>query len=237
MSEPHASAESMMTTIYESQQSVIERSGDPHYIVIEGPDGVGKTTLIKALQDGLQRYGVTHDRIFTVSFPSKVTTPGRIIREIFTDIEFIRNPRTMLYLMLADLTEWESSLPIHDLLADKAYIIADRHPLVSNFAYQGEAYAPEAIHSIQYRQQFIEPHRIFILDAPPDVQEQRIQERSEKRNVMFEKKSARYQERLRQRYLGYALSNPHNCVLLDATQSIPELLDTVLMSVLRGGVQ
>lgn len=217
---------------YDDHVSMSRRTPEPHFLAFEGPDGGGKTTLLQAVLGALKANGVAEEKISTCNFPSTLTAPGQLIRKVFRGDEKM-SPRGMAYLLLADLVERDPEIR-RDVSHGK-YILCDRHPLVSGFVYQGEVYTQDAISAMQYRSQFYVPDLTFILDIPPEVMEERINQRAIQRNEMYEQKDRGYQQRLRARYVGYAYTHFHNTVLLDGTKPIATLVDQVLTAVLQGG--
>jgi dTMP kinase len=216
---------------YEDQQRLAARPGGARFLAFEGPDGSGKSTLSRAVAETLHKQGVTTDRIYTCNFPSSMSAPGQMIRRVFSKHEHV-SARGMAYLLVADRVERDPDL---QAAYDRGcYIIADRLVEVSGLVYQAEEYPVEAIYAFQQRVQFLRPDRVYIIDIPPEVMEERFAKRAETRNELYEKKDRAYQQRLRARYLAYAYQHFDNTVLLDGTLPTDKLLDQVLTDVLRG---
>ena len=198
---------------------------NPKYFVFEGPDGSGKSTLSKMFIDAL----VPFCSVASCAFPTKLTAPGKLIRQQFAgEVEI--SERAMGYLMLADMVDYEPV--IREALATR-YVVSDRHTLISGTVYQTEVFGLDEILAIQQRQQFTPPDRVFILDVPTAVSAARLSERTEKRNELYEKVDPTFQERIRQKYLAYAIHHPHQCTILDGTRPLEENLARCLTWVAR----
>lgn len=199
---------------------------DPcRYLVFEGPDGSGKSTLAHAVQRALCDALHGPGTILSIAFPTATSAPGQLIRRVFNGQETV-SPRSVGLLMLADALEAEPTLTTH--YVNGGYIIADRHTLVSGWVYQSDVFDLDYILAYQRRAQFLYPDRVFILDVPADVAEARITARAAARNAMYEPKDRAYQERLREKYLAYAIMNRHHTSVLDGTRPVDELVAQVI---------
>lgn len=105
------------------------------FIAVEGIDGAGKTTLIKALQKALQVQG--HD-VLSVREPGGVPA-GEAVRHVLKSPEYVGQvtPIAELLLFYAARSMLVEGV-IKPALADGKIVIADRFEL-STFAYQGLA--------------------------------------------------------------------------------------------------
>lgn len=219
---------------YRDQQDLCIRSAVPRYIVFEGPHYSGKSTLLTNVVDKLPDLGINPERVTIRSFPSRNSVPGKALRDSFGGINKI-NPKAAAYLYAADLIECE------DLLRERykagIYSFCDCHPFVSTVVFQSEVYSQELLYGLQQRQQFLKPDRIYILDVPFEVLEERMVKRAEVHNAAFERPDREFQKRVRARYVAYAYTHFENTVLLDGTRSQDELLDQVLTDILRGGMK
>jgi len=197
------------------------------YVVFEGPDGSGKSTLSQLFTDKLLEIGGS-GAAFLQTFPSKDGPVGQLIRRSFTrEVEL--SEETLGYLMIADGHDRCDGL--YKRLETGITVVCDRHPLVSAWAYQTEVFTMDELVAIQQRQRFVEPDVVFILDVPPEVAVERIKARHGLANLVFEKDDDGYRNRLRHRYSGYAALNDHS-VVLDGTRPLDELLEAC-MSLVR----
>ena len=198
------------------------------YLVFEGVDGVGKTSLLSHVHAELiARTAWTDSKpvMFTeMRFPT--TSPvGVLIRRVLTNYEYL-DERTMLYLWMADAVEANTEITVR--LASGQYVLTDRHPFVSSFAYQAESYDMATLLAIQAKHTLVSPHHVFILDAPTDVTETRLQRRTETRCQRYEPVDAAYRERIRQRYLAYATLHPQHTTVLNGIEPVTTLVQQVM---------
>jgi len=108
------------------------RGGGPRYIAVEGAEGAGKTTQVRALSDWLTDSGVPH---VTAREPGG-TEIGEAIRGILLDrLDLEIAPRTELLLMAAARSAFLQEI-VRPALAAGNSVIADRSEL-STLAYQG----------------------------------------------------------------------------------------------------
>ncbi len=102
-----------------------------HFLVIEGPDGVGKTTQLELLRRHLQERGA---EVVVVREPGG-TAVGEGIRDLFKANFGQADPMTEVLLMLAARNQLTQEV-IRPALQRNAWVISDRHT-PSTFAYQG----------------------------------------------------------------------------------------------------
>lgn len=214
---------------------------EAHYsrvqIVVEGMDGTGKSTLSKLVAEQLP----WKKPPFHTCFPSKDGPVGQLIRRGFSgEVKFGKRDffgsegRVYGHLMIADGIDRAPVLDAH--LETGTSVVLDRHPAVSGWAYQTEHMTLRELHAMQG---FSDSLAIrggstvtFILDVPAGVAVERMRQRGEIRNPIFEQDGVAYVERLRQRYLAYPAMHDHACVrVLDATRPLDELLAQVKTAV------
>ena len=198
----------------------------PRYIVIEGANGAGKSTVASALVEHLRHLHTDGDgrAVCAVTAPSTETAVGRLVSAAFLGKEAV-HLRAMSYLMLADAVERDDYARA---MMDLGYVVvSDRHTLVSGLAYQAEVYSVTDVIAMQVRHQFLQPDVTIILDVPADVAEERIIVRAKLRNGVFEVKDPAYQERLRQRYLAYAAMFT-NVYVLNGERAVDELVRSIM---------
>ncbi len=119
-----------MNRTIESQQAKPPERGK--YLVIEGRDGVGKTTQVKMLAGWLAVQGI--ESRTDIREPGG-TPIGEAIRTTLKDPELEREPETNLYLFNAARIELQKQVIAPELDAGK-WVICDRNRL-SSHVYQG----------------------------------------------------------------------------------------------------
>ncbi len=185
------------------------------FVVVEGPDGVGKSTLVKALEAHYYGIGV-HARATCEPTEGPV---GWEIRQILKGAIPDPGPAAMVAKFAEDRLDHlaEFVLP---LLSDGALVICDRYVL-SSIAYQvgPGATLEQVLHANRFAPA---PDLTIILDAPPEVCAER---RAAKGGAADITETEEYQQRVRAVFMGdhgrYCAG--HSMVRLDSRASIEAL--------------
>ena len=170
------------------------------YIVIEGSDGVGKTTQLELLKKRLEASGL---HVSGLREPAGDAV-GRIIRKILADPAYDIDPRTEVLLFNAARSGLMRK--VKELTGNGTWCVADRS-FLSTLAYQCYGHAGVLdIASVQNICDFAiadrRPDLIIVLDAPA----QELAKRREKlaMNDRIDMFSLDFFERVRQGYLAEA---------------------------------
>lgn len=193
-------------------------------IVIDGIDGLGKTTLCKRIQ-----LGTKGPQPVLCRFPSDEWM-GRIIREYLSDKRRILDERSLLYLYAAD--GMECAQAIENCLDSGRNIICDRHPVLPAFVYQSPLHSLQEIGSVvETLCKAFFPDWIFVLDGPPELAVQRMALRGDEKEI-FEDAPLEVWERRREQYLNIAAiastSWSRYSVAIDAGYPADELADQII---------
>jgi dTMP kinase len=172
-------------------------SGRGFFIVLEGPEGSGKSTLMGPLADRMRRSGVE---------PLVLREPGstraaEIARQALLDPEHPVGPLAELFLYLAARADLVQST-IRPALADGRVVLSDRYGL-STEAYQmaGRGLDPELVRAgNQAATGGLWPDLTLILDLPPEVGQAR-QLAAGKRQDRLDRESADFHRRVVDFYL------------------------------------
>jgi dTMP kinase len=167
------------------------------FIVLEGPEGSGKSTLMSPLVDRMRRSGVE---------PLVVREPGstraaEIARQALLDPEHPVGPLAELFLYLAARADLVQST-IRPALADGRVVLSDRYAL-STEAYQmaGRGLDPELVRAgNQAATEGLWPDLTLILDLPPELGQAR-QLAAGKRQDRLDRESADFHRRVVDFYL------------------------------------
>lgn len=182
------------------------------FIVIEGGDGVGKTTQINLLKEKLER-----DDVVYVGDPGG-TEIGIKIREIVKYNRSLRE-RAELFLFLASRAQLVEEIIIPALEGGR-HVISNRFDL-STIAYQiyGRRRIDELdlIFTISNYARVVEPDLYIFLDAPTEISITQAKERYE-RPSRFEQEEIEFHTRVHEGYLKHL--KDHNHEIIDATQSV-----------------
>lgn len=175
------------------------------FIVLEGPDGVGKTTQVALVSAWLEALGLPH-----VSTREPGGTPlGEAIREVVlhrADLDM--PPESELFLILAARTAFVRDV-VRPALAAGRIVLADRFSL-STLAYQGYARGLDLTsvrQGIELATGGLSPDLYMLLDLPVDeAAERRHRERGTEDRI--EREGRGFREAVRDGYLDLAQTEP-----------------------------
>lgn len=192
------------------------------FITIEGPEGSGKTTVLKAVVEQLSK---DYDVIATRE-PGGVKT-AEAIRNILLEGDAM-DPRTEALLFAAARREHlvEKVLPALD---KGITVICDRF-IDSSLAYQGYArkIGVEAIQTINdFAIEGHAPDLTLYLDIPAEVGQARIMQNQRAQNRL-DKEDKAFHARVIDGYQQLIQNHPERYEVIDATQSIDAVIQDVL---------
>ncbi len=197
------------------------------FIVLDGPDGCGKSSQARLLMDWLQGQGVS-----TVGFRDPgATVIGEKIREILLSPahEAMTTPAEVLLYMAARVQLWAEK--IKPALSEGQCVVLDRW-LSSTCAYQGYAGAFGMEKVIEIAQASLErvwPDLTIILDVDLQTAAQRLKRELDR----MERKGDGYHGRVREGFLKLADGRPDFAVV-DATGSV-EATHREIVTILQKG--
>ncbi|MCO4327661.1 dTMP kinase [Staphylococcus agnetis] len=195
------------------------------FITIEGPEGSGKTTVLKAVVEQLSK---DYDVIATRE-PGGVKT-AEAIRNILLEGDAM-DPRTEALLFAAARREHlvEKVLPALD---KGITVICDRF-IDSSLAYQGYArkIGVEAIQTINdFAIEGHAPDLTLYLDIPAEVGQARIMQNQRAQNRL-DKEDEAFHARVIDGYRQLIQNHPERYEVIDATQSIDAVIQDVLTAI------
>jgi len=198
------------------------------FITLEGGEGVGKTTQLKVVQSTLQDAGLT---VIMTREPGGTPRAERI-RELLLghDAESMSPTCELLLMFAARATHLHNA--IIPALQRGEWVVCDRFTDAS-YAYQGYGRGLSLDHIQQLEvmvQKGLQPDMTLLLDAPVELGMQRAQQRSssgEKDTDRFETEQLAFFERVRTGYLVRAAAHPKRFKLIDATQSLQGVSDSI----------
>ena len=185
-------------------------------IVVEGPDGSGKTTQARMLAEALAAEG---REVQAVREPGG-TALGEALRRILLEgrPEAI-DERAEACLFLAARAELVAEVIRPALEADRI-VVSDRFGL-STLVYQGYrngAFDPQVAQMVRYACGGLEPDLTIVLDATPEVARARLGAERDR----MEAKGAAYHARVREGYLAAVREGGPRFVLIDGGEGTPE---------------
>ncbi|MBN2490205.1 MAG: dTMP kinase [Planctomycetes bacterium] len=196
-------------------------------VVLDGPEGSGKSTQVARLEAHLQRAG----RSVAVFRDPGGTPAGERIRALLLDPGMGPvDPLTEILLFLASRAQLLAE-KVRPALARGERVLLDRFHY-STVAYQvhglGEGKLPPAtLELIRGVNGGLEPDRVVLLDVPPEVGMARLagaRDRIERRDLAFH-------TRVRRGFLAQAEADPGRIRVVDATAPAREVFRRILAEV------
>lgn len=193
------------------------------YIVLEGPEGVGKTTQINELARRLQAAGLPVRMLREPDSQSDLT--ARAIRQLTQDPRYPMNTRTEV--LLYNAARSQSLQIIKQSVEHGVICIVDRNYLTTlAIQYYGRGDVPDydTINSIiNFAVDGVEPDLCIVLDAPVEA----LKERAHKRGAgeRFDNLDAAFLERVRAGYLWEA--KQRNLPVVFATDDSATVSDAI----------
>jgi dTMP kinase len=194
------------------------------FIVIEGLEGAGKSTAIKAVEQSLEKLKISQikktrepggtDLAEKLRSLVKEEHPGEVLQDM-----------TELLLMYAARVQLVENI-IKPALADGVWVIGDRHDMSSQ-AYQGGGrQIPRETMNLLKQTALggFRPDLTIYLDIEPKLGLERARGRGELDRI--EKMDLGFFERTRQRYLELAKEND-SVFIVNASQSIVQVAETI----------
>jgi dTMP kinase len=203
------------------------------FIVFEGLDGSGKSSLMKALEQQL-----TASNLAFIRTREPGGTPlGDEIRElILRPSESAPTPRTELLLYEASRAQHVDKV-IRPALQSGAWVLCDRYS-ASSVAFQagGRQISEEWVENLnQFATDGLEPDLTVLLDLSVEESRRRRNQRESRggaKEDRIESEADHFHERVRQSFLAQAAKNPKNWLVLNAAES-PEVLLQQLLAHLK----
>lgn len=180
-------------------------------VVFDGIDGSGKSTTATKVVAALDERDKT---VFRTAFPTHKGPVGALIRSTFTQNVAI-DERAMLHLFIADALDHDHA--IRGTLREFDFVLLDRHPVMSGFAYQLETWGVEEFFNIAQAPKMKTPDHLFIFDVEPVIAHERVQKRAGEKNLRYEKDDLDYIRRLRNRYMSLYWANQPESILIDGS--------------------
>jgi dTMP kinase len=192
------------------------------FIVVEGGEGVGKSTQVERLAQVLRASG----REVLVTFEPGDTPTGAALRGILLDAATSVDPRAELLLMLADRAQHVAEL-IRPALERGAVVVCDRYT-PSSLAYQGVARGlgvAEVERLSAWADGGLEPDMVIVLDLSDETAESRVSADRDR----FERAGTEFHSRVRAAYR--ELADERGWTLVDASGTPAEVAARVLTAV------
>ncbi|MFD6112000.1 dTMP kinase [Streptomyces yangpuensis] len=191
------------------------------FIALEGGDGAGKSTQVKALAEWIRGKG--HEVVVTRE--PGATPVGKRLRSILLDISSAGlSNRAEALLYAADRAEHVDTV-VRPALERGAIVISDRY-IDSSVAYQGAGrdLSPTEIARIsRWATDGLVPNLTVLLDVSPEAARERFTEAPDR----LESEPAEFHQRVRSGFLTLAAADPGRYLVVDAGQD-PDSVTTVV---------
>ncbi|MFN3685116.1 MAG: dTMP kinase [Fimbriimonadaceae bacterium] len=188
----------------------------------EGPEGAGKTTLIRGLDARLRARGV---RTLVTREPGAAL--GGRIRSLLLEGSGM-DPKAELFLFLADRAEHAATV-LRPALAEGRVVLCDRHA-DSTVVYQGygRGLSVDQLRAWNlFATDGLTPDLTFLLDLPPEIGLARLSDKDR-----LDREPLEFHRRIREGFLAEARREPHRWVVLDATQPPERVLEQAWQPIL-----
>lgn len=200
-------------------------STEPQLIVIDGPDGSGKTTQVRRLYEEFQDRGIP---VSMFRDPGD-THIGEAIREQLLSVENREmTPTTETFLYMASRAQLVEER-IRPALSEGNIVLLDRF-YYSTAAYQGIAGnvgLENVLDLARVATGGLEPDQTVILDVPAKVGLERITSEADR----MEEKGLKFHRNVRQAFRQLADRFDDRTTVIDATQSTDDVHDELLQVV------
>ncbi len=197
-------------------------SATGRFVVVEGGEGVGKSTQVQLLASALREAGLD----IVVTFEPGDTPAGAQLRAALLHSDSFLDGRAELLLMLADRAQHVAEV-IRPALARGAVVVCDRYS-PSTLAYQGVARdlgVDEIERLSAWAADGLEPDLVIVLDLPDAVADARVSAVRDR----FERAGAEFHARVRAAYRN--LAPARGWVLVGAGGTPGEVAERVLGAV------
>jgi len=199
------------------------------FIVIEGPEGAGKSSQARRLRAALEASG----RKVILTHEPGGTATGEAARQVLLDGRYHEmTPLTELFLVCASRAQHVAEV-IRPALAEGAVVVCDRFS-PSTIVYQchaGSVPMETVVVCDNAARQGLLPDLTIILDVP--AEDGLARGLSGAQGDRIESKEMRFHERVRQGYLKYAETAEEACVVVPAGASEDEAAEQVLALALK----
>ena len=206
------------------------------FLVFEGLDGSGKSTLIQGICENLNSQNIDHH----VTREPGGTALGEDIRHLLLRTEGEAPiPLAELFLYCADRSQHVGQV-IQPKLKEGQWVLSDRY-YASTLAFQcgGRNLDEKLVRELtQVAIQGTEPDLWILLDLTLDEAQRRQQMRAEEKGQeldRFEREAQDFHQRVRDHYLKLSQENPKQWLILDAAESPKSLLEKTLSELRRRG--
>lgn len=194
------------------------------FITFEGPDGMGKTTVLKKLLPVLAAR--------TKRFVIETREPGgsqiaEQIRQVLLDVQNTAMDDRTEALLFAAARRQHLMEVIRPALQKDKVILSDRF-VDSSVAYQGAGHqvGEQAVYDLNlFATQGLTPDLTLLLDAPVEIGLTRINQFRQNQNDRLDQETLAFHQRVRDAYLRLQQKFPERIVKIDASQPLADVTE------------
>ena len=196
----------------------------PMFIVLDGIDGVGKSTQIQRLESHLHGCG---QQVVCVQDPGG-TSVGSELRRLLLDTDLEMHRRTEAMLFMASRSELIEQVIRPALTAGKT-VLSDRF-LLANVVYQsiGGQVSAESLWELgRLAADHLEPDLTLLLDMPAGESAKRMQGAADR----MERRGEGYLESVRQAFLEQLPRSSPQTAVIDAGGDVDDVTQSIIAAV------
>ncbi|MBM4765335.1 dTMP kinase [Bacillus sp. B15-48] len=195
------------------------------FISMEGPEGAGKTTIIRMLTSKLEQEGIT---VIATREPGGIDIAEQIRNVILNTNNTAMDARTEA-LLYAAARRQHLVEKVRPALAEGKLVLCDRF-IDSSLAYQGHArgLGIDEVYSInQFAIEDLMPRMTFYFDLEPHIGLERIRKNDHREVNRLDLETIHFHEKVREGYLFLVEKFPNRIVKIDAAKPISEVFAEV----------
>lgn len=196
------------------------------FITIEGPEGAGKTTVMKDVAEKLQAEGY---EIITTREPGGIRISERI-REVILDNDLIEMDGRTEALLYAAARRQHLVEKIVPALSEGKIVLCDRF-VDASLAYQGYARGlgiDEVLSINEFAIGNLMPNLTLLFDLDPEIGLSRIAQHDNRELNRLDVESLSFHKLVREGYQEVIKRYPHRIHVIDASRTQEEVTDEVL---------
>lgn len=199
------------------------------FVVFEGLDGAGKSTLISELYKSLGQFSIIPE---SVQDPGTTPLGEELRKMILSSGENAPGPKAELLMYQAARAEMVRK-KILPAIKEKKWVFSDRF-YSSTIAFQVSARGlnREIVDSLNaYVSEGCSPDLFIFIDIPIEERNKRLNKRSQEKGEALDRmelEAEEFQRKVRQGYLSQAEESPEKWLVLDGTFSPQQLVEKVM---------